>query len=123
MNERGSVTVWMMGVAGLIVVMAGLAVDVWRLVDARERLAGRADAAAVAIASTIDSERWRSDGELVVDEGGCTRLDEPAMRSCVVDGDEVEVALSGRFELTVTRVLHPDPIEIRATAVARAVRP
>jgi hypothetical protein len=122
MNERGSVSVWMMGVAGLLVLLGGLLVDVWRLVDAREHLAARADSWAVAIASNIDVDGWRRDGTLRVDRRGCDVLEDPLVVVCVAEGDTVAVELIDHVPLTLTGVIHPDPVEIRATATARAFR-
>ena len=70
MNERGSVTFWVLGLAGCVLTVGVLSVDLWNLMAHRRELAAIADSAAVAGASAIDEAEWRS--------GRGVRLD-PAM--------------------------------------------
>lgn len=113
---------WMMGLAGVVVVLGGLLVDAWRLVEIREQLAGRADASAVAIASNIDVEAWRRDGRLRIDEEACGTHGDPSVVSCVIEGDAVDVTIVEEVPLTLAGLIHPEPVEVRVTAAARAVR-
>ena len=56
MNERGTVTLWMVGLALCLLVLGWLAVDLARAVAARQALASAADAT-VAVATDGDAVR------------------------------------------------------------------
>lgn len=60
MRERGSVTMWMLGLAFALLTLGVLSVDLWMLIGERRELASVADAAAVAAASAVDEAAWRS---------------------------------------------------------------
>lgn len=67
MDERGSVTFWMLGLAMCVLTIGVLAVDLWDLMANRRELAVIADSAAVAAASAIDEGAWRSGSGIVLD--------------------------------------------------------
>lgn len=60
MRERGSVTMWMLGLAFALLTLGVLSVDLWMLIGERRELASVADAAAVAAVSSVDEAAWRS---------------------------------------------------------------
>lgn len=66
-DERGSVTLWILGLSLALFLVGGLSLDLWRALAERQDLAGIADAAAIAAASGIDQEHWRATGEIVLD--------------------------------------------------------
>ena len=66
-RERGSVTIWGIGLVAVLFGFAGLAVDTWRVFTERQALAGLADSAAVAGANGIDEDAFRADGSVVLD--------------------------------------------------------
>lgn len=60
MTERGSVTIWMLGLAFGLLTLGVLSVDLWMLIGERRELASVADAAAVAAVSAVDEGAWRA---------------------------------------------------------------
>lgn len=66
-SDRGSITLWMLGLSLLILLFGGLALDYWRGLALQRELAAVADSAALAAASGIDEEVYRSTGDLVLD--------------------------------------------------------
>ncbi len=126
-RERGSVTIWGVGLIGVLFGFAGLAVDTWRVFTERQALAGLADSAAVAGANGVDEELFRVTGEVVLDQAEAAGLatDYLAGRS----GDAVvaigfrdtgiEVTLSDTVDLTLlTFFLGGEPVDLQVTAYA-----
>ncbi|HWL50179.1 MAG TPA: pilus assembly protein TadG-related protein, partial [Acidimicrobiia bacterium] len=66
-SERGSITLWMLGLSLLLLLFGGLAIDFWRALALQRELAAIADSASVAAASGIDEERYRTTGEVLID--------------------------------------------------------
>ena len=66
-SDRGSVTIWMLGLSVLLLLFGGLAIDFWRALALQRELAAVADSAAVAAASGIDEEHYRATGEVILD--------------------------------------------------------
>jgi Flp pilus assembly protein TadG len=66
-SERGSVTIWMLGLSLLLLLFGGLALDFWRGLALQRELAAVADSAAIAAASGIDEEYYRATGEVILD--------------------------------------------------------
>ena len=64
-SDRGSVTIWMLGLSVLLLLFGGLAIDFWRALALQRELAAVADSAAVAAASGIDEGHYRLTGEVV----------------------------------------------------------
>jgi hypothetical protein len=132
-RERGSITVWLLGLAVLLLFAGGLSLDLWRAVGARQLLANAADAAAIAGATGIDDARFRATGELVLDpdlagrrardslahQGGVPIAGPPAIE-VQASPPVVAVVLTGRARLTLLRVLLPNqpPLTIRVRAVS-----
>lgn len=61
-GERGSVTIWVLGLCVCLLVLGGMSVDLWRVVAVRRDLAAAADAAAVAGADGLDPDSLRAGG-------------------------------------------------------------
>ena len=132
-RERGSITVWLLGLAVLLLFAGGLSLDLWRAVGARQALADAADAAAIAGSTGVDTTRFRHRGQIVLDPGvagqrvrdslahqrGLPLAAPPAVQ---VDADppQVAVVLTGQVRLTLLRVLLPNrpPLTIRVRAVS-----
>lgn len=66
-RERGSVTIWILGLAVVIIGFGGVALDYWRALGSQRQLAAIADAATIAGASGIDELHYRSTGEVLLD--------------------------------------------------------
>ncbi len=138
-DERGSVTIWMLGLSMLLLVLGGFSVDLWRVLAERRELAGAADAASVAAGSAVDLVLYRSAidrGELLdpvpLDPAVATdRALEAIRRSGVVlsappavsfaDGNtRVFVRLESEVPFTLLRLLSPAGVE-GFTVVAEGV--
>ena len=65
-DERGSMTVWAMGMSLLLFAVGFLSLDLWSGFSARLEAAAIADSAAIAGATALDESAWRS-GVLVLD--------------------------------------------------------
>lgn len=66
-DEAGSVTIWMLGLAVAVLLLGGIAVDLWRIAAERRELAGVVDGAAIAGASAIDQRSFRTTGRVELD--------------------------------------------------------
>lgn len=130
-SDRGSVTLWMLGLSMLLLIFGGLALDFWRALALQRELAAVADSAAVAAASGIDEERYRLTGEVSPEPDRARALAlasiefqqvEPDEASVAldIDGLEVTVTLGEPIELGLLGVLVRDsePILVRASASA-----
>lgn len=66
-NERGSVQLFILGLGVSLLLLGGIAFDLWRILAERRELAALADAAAVAAISGIDEEVFRTSGVAELD--------------------------------------------------------
>jgi hypothetical protein len=131
-GERGSTTLWMIGLVLVVFLMGGIGLDLWRGLAAHRRVAAVVDAAAVAAGSGIDEAAWRS--------GGVLRLSDQAVRERVAAvvaaqspaGIVVDVAVAGNgssatvsgvttVELTLLRLVSSEPLRVEAAASAEPV--
>jgi uncharacterized membrane protein len=131
MRERGSTTIWMLGLSLLLLSFGGLALDFWRGLALQRELAAVADSAAIAGASGIDEILYRSSGEVVLDP---VRARDMALASIdfqgvtltsvevVVDpgGSTVSVSIRAALDLGLLGVFIDDdsPLVVGASAVA-----
>lgn len=129
-EERGSITLWMVGLMMLVFAVGGVAVDLWRGLAAHRQLASVVDAAAVAGGSAIDEDRWRFEGELALDPA---RVEEavaltisaqsvgPAFGYHVVtesDGSAATISAATTVDLTLLALLVDGGLEVSAVATA-----
>ena len=136
--ERGSVTLWMMGLGLMILTLGGLSVDLWRLIAERRELAVMAEAAAVAAVNAVDTEEFRQSGAVVLDGGEALLLAEGSLLAqprgagvflapdwfVLEDEATVVVRLRRTVEFTLLRIAGAEPVVIGASARAVAeVRP
>jgi Putative Flp pilus-assembly TadE/G-like len=130
-SERGSATIWMLGLSLLLLVFGGLAIDFWRALAVQRELAAVADSAAVAAASGIDEAVYRETGTVVLDLDRSEELGLAYIQTQDVDLVEIEVVpqpdgslvsvrLVGELELGLMRVFvdQSEPLTIQATASA-----
>lgn len=131
-SERGSVTIWVLGLSLLLLVFGGLALDYWRALATQRELASVADSAAIAGASGIDEEVYRNTGQVVLNVGRARGLVFDAVRwqdvevvaaDIVVDPEVVTVTLLAQVDLGLLGVLVADdtPLLVRGTASATPV--
>ncbi|MEE8406180.1 MAG: pilus assembly protein TadG-related protein [Acidimicrobiia bacterium] len=130
-SERGSVTIWMLGLSVLLLLFGGLALDFWRGLALQRELAAVADSAAIAAASGIDEEHYRATGEVVLDPARSRAL---ALTSIAVqdvdltsvssstspDRISVTVVVIAELELGLLGVFvdESEPLTVRASATA-----
>lgn len=128
-SDRGSITLWMLGLSLLILLFGGLALDYWRGLALQRELAAVADSAALAAASGIDEEVYRATGDLVLDPRRSQDLASAAVSWQDVDvvdlvvqvaANSVEVTLTSEVDLGLLGVFvdQSEPLLVRASAVA-----
>lgn len=129
--ERGTVTLWILGLACCTLPLGGLGVDLGRAVSARRALAATADAAALAGAGALDEARYRASGAVALDPGAAAARaresaaaqdDRAGLRTVTVDADpaRVTVTVTGTVDLTLLRLVRGGrPFVVRVEATAR----
>jgi len=127
-GERGSVTLWMVGMVAVVMAVGGIAVDLWRGLSAHRELASLVDAAAVAAGSGIDEGSWRLEGKLALDPvavsdrvSAAVAAQSPAAGVTVSvetspDGSEATVAGASSVELTLLGLLVDGDLDLSARA-------
>ena len=131
-RERGSVTVWILGLCIAILFLGGLSVDLWRAFTDRRILSGMADGAVVAGATAIDVVEWRSSGVVRLDEPSATARASayltshpewnPAITPSVASTPAaVTVTLEQEVEFTLVRVLLPGEAPLTVSVTANAI--
>ena len=130
-SERGSVTIWMLGLSVLLLLFGGLALDFWRGVALQRELAAVADSAAIAAASGIDEEYYRATGEVILDATRSRALALTSVAAQDVDLSSVSsttsadlvsvtVIVIAELELGLLGVFvdESEPLTVRASATA-----
>jgi hypothetical protein len=107
-DDRGTITLWVLGLCISLMFLGGLSLDLWRAVATRRQLSSMADTAAAAGGNGIDVDALRA-GTLRLDPARARAialgtLDEDP-RSASLDG--VDVAVVGN-EVTVSLRDHVD---------------
>jgi uncharacterized membrane protein len=122
----------MLGLSLLILLFGGLALDYWRGLALQRELAAVADSAALAAASGIDEEVYRSTGDLVLDPVRSRDLASAAVSWQGVDVVDlvvevepafVVVTVSGAVKLGLLEAFvdQSEPLLVRASARALPV--
>lgn len=130
-SERGSVTLWTLGLSLLLVLFGGVAVDFWRALALQRELAAIADSASVAAASGIDEEHYRTTGEVLIDAARATGIgssyvasQDVALEDVIVttspDGLSVSVLVVDHLDLGLMGVFvdQQAPLTVNAEATA-----
>ncbi len=134
-DERGSVTLWMLGLGLMLLTLGGLSLDLWRLAGERRELATMADAAAVAAANGVDVGHFRETGQVRLDPRRASdlALDSLARQpvgsdldldadwfSVESDGISVVITLRRTVDLTLLRLAGGSAVDIGASGRAAA---
>ncbi len=120
-RERGSTTLWTLGLALTLFMVGAISVDLWRALAEHRELAGIADAAAVAASSGIDVDGYRTSGDVLLDyalahEGalraiaaqpGGSDLSAPPAVQLFNGNASVRVSLERVMDLGLLRLLAP----------------
>lgn len=104
-DDRGSVTLWVLGLSVVILGFGGVALDFWQALATQRELAAIADAASVAAASGIDEGHYRNTGEVILEPDRSRQLGAESIASQEEDVDDVRILVSGdrlRVEVSVT---------------------
>jgi Flp pilus assembly protein TadG len=131
--ESGTITLWLLGLCLMLFALGGISVDLWRGFSARRSLAAAADAAALAGASAIDEDTYRSTGALQLDPAlarsrarthVAQQLDTSALGDVDVlaDREAVTVIVHGHIGFTLLGVIDPGAdlaVKVTATATPR----
>ena len=131
-GERGSTTLWMVGLVLVVFLVGGIGLDLWRGLAAHRRVAAVVDAAAVAAGSGIDEAAWRNGGVLQLSDravrervAAVVAAQSPAgmVVDVAVAGDGSSATVSGvsTVELTLLRLVSSEPLRVEATASAEPV--
>ena len=133
-RQRGSVTIWFLGLGLCLLVLGGLGLDLWGALVVHSRLSGMADAVARAAASGISEEHWRRTGQVRLDPGraerlgrnlagrhpGASLLDSPPLIVVSPDRRRVSVRVRGTTRLVLLRLVSgTDRLEVSAAAVSQ----
>jgi hypothetical protein len=133
MSERGSITLWALGLTVMVLFLGGISLDLWRAFEVREDLAALADSAANAGASQIDVATYRQTGALQLDKEAAQTAantyldaqqdrDEITSRNIYTAGPVLTVTLEGDVEFTLLRILlGAGSVPIKATGSAEAL--
>ena len=134
--ERGTITLWLLGLCVMLLPLGGLGLDLGRAFSARRSLAAAADAAALAGAGALDVGAYRADGTVQLDpalaeararRSVTAQLDGGAIRAARVrvGAQSVTVEVEGRVDLTLLRLVRgAEPFTVTVSATARPhVRP
>jgi hypothetical protein len=129
-DERGTITLWVLGLCVCVLFLGGLGVDLWRGIAVRRDLAALADAAATAAANGIDEDALRT-GDVHLDPERVraialdalsrdSRYEQLEAAAIAVVGDEVVVTLEDDVPLSLLNLFAGnDPFTVRVTARAR----
>jgi hypothetical protein len=123
--ERGTVTLWVLGLCVCVLFLGGLSLDLWRAVGERRALSAMADAAAAAGANGIDEAALRA-GRVELDpvRGGAlaqSQLDPTQYDAAdiAVARDRVRVTLRGHVDFSLLGIfLGGEQFDIEAHAIA-----
>ena len=135
-GDRGSVTVWTLGMVLIVLLLGALSFDLWSGFGTRRDYAGAADQAAQAGANALDTARFRSTGERKLDP---ERAEQLAAENLATHGlanvtgveieataDEVVVEVTGDVDVGLLRIFgggDPLVVHVRAVGQPREVTP
>lgn len=129
-DDRGAVTLWVLGLIFPMLLLGGLSLDLWRGFSERRALAGAADAAAVAGANALDTDRLYATDDIRLDPRLAEDLARANLASQLNDSSldgwnviatdsSVTVQLTGSVDLTLLRIFYDRRWSVAVTATAR----
>ena len=128
-DERGTMTLWVLGLCVTVLFLGGLSLDLWRVIAVRRSIVAMADTGATAGANGIDTPALRQ-GVLRIDPALARSRAEQTLRQqsgwpdvdaadIDVVGNTVTVTLQTHVEFTLLGIfVHGDPVTVRASASA-----
>ena len=135
-GDRGSVTVWTLGMVLVVLFLGAISFDLWSGFSTRRELAGAADQAAQAGANALDESRFRSTGERRLDPHRAERLATDNLAAHGITGstqvdiwattDEITVQLTATVDVGLLRIFgggDPLVVSVRAVGEPREASP
>lgn len=128
MNDRGSVTAFVVIITTALLVMGGLVIDGGYSLSARRQAFNEAEAAARSGAQAIDLDTLRATGTVQLNADDAMARAEAYLAqtghqgTVVVDGDTVRVHVNFRQPMLILSVVGVGPLDIEGDGTARAVR-
>ena len=128
-DQRGTITVWVLGLTVSVLFLGGLGVDLWHAIAVRREVSVMADTAAIAGANGLDESALRG-GRLVLDEARVRSLVAAQLAQypdavrlvdevVSVDGDRVIVVLRERVRFSLLGIfMRGGQFTVQATAIA-----
>ena len=133
-DQRGTITLWVLGLTVAVLFLSGLGVDLWHAIAARREVSLMADTAATAGANGLDESALRG-GRLQLDDGrvralvaaqlaqypGSARLVDEEVST---NGVRVTVVLRERVRFSLLGIFMPGQeftVQARATAEPREI--
>jgi hypothetical protein len=128
-RERGTITLWVLGLCICVLFFGGLSLDLWRAVAVRRELSAMADATSTAGANGLDETALRA-GELRVDPSrarqfASSALNEYSRASSLDDaavditGNRVTVVLRDHVDFSLLGIfLGGDDFDVQVRAAA-----
>lgn len=107
-DERGFISIWMLGLGIVVLFLGGLSLDLWRAYSVRRTVAEMVDAAADAGASGLDEASFRQPGQPV-------RLDPARAEALARDALAADRASAGLESAEVSAA--PQRVTVRASAL------
>ena len=107
-DERGFISIWMLGLGIVVLFLGGLSLDLWRAYSVRRTVAEMVDGAADAGASGLDEASFRQPGQPV-------RLDPARAEALARDALAADPASTGLDRVEVSAV--PQQVTVRASAL------
>lgn len=126
-TERGSASIFVIGMSIVLLVCGGLVVDGGLAINARMRVADDAEQAARVGADSVDIDLLRAGGALVINQDlARQRADAylagrgyaPGQYAVAVDGDRVQVSVQDTTETTLLKLVNIDEYDVRADAAS-----
>ena len=127
-RERGSATIWVLGMTTALLATAGLVLDGGNALNERMALADDVEQAARAGALEIDEDHLRATDEVVIDEAAASGRSRQFLAdrgyrtgTVVVVGETIRVEARETVTTHLLSLVGVDQFEIRASATATAV--
>lgn len=128
MNDRGSVTVFVVVLTVALLMVGGLVIDGGYTLAANRRAFNEAEAAARAGAQAVDMDVLRSTGTVQLDADAARRRAEAYLAALgrdgtvEVEGDSVQVRVRFPQPMLILSIVGVGPLQIEGQGTARAVR-
>jgi hypothetical protein len=128
-NERGSATLWVLGLCVAVLFLGGIGLDLWRGIAVRRELSAMADATATAAANGLDEAALRH-GSVTIDDARARAIARETLardtrskrlQAALVDVTDASVAVTLEADVPFSLLgifLVGAPFRVRATATA-----